>query len=227
MTIGFMDLFDHRFRLTDLSHSEEIGEEQPCFHLTEGASDFHAEQIAAEGKKSPIQRVLHFLKHFTRMFWGYFTLPTIYEECSPILLEAKIEVKTTRYRELSMVFCPSSYAPDLHDYTAPRLEGGKDFTVTPIGYRVNEQAIGRRRRETLAERLGLSLFLLVIPVLLMIASAVIKVPTLGMIAIFAAVALYTLIPILFYRWHKMYKNLAQKAKQKADELNHALGVRDY
>lgn len=227
MTVGFLELSNNRFRLTDREHSEEVSEAQPFFKLTDGELTFRAEQITADDEKTPAQRILYFLKHFTRMFWGYFTLPSIYEECNPIMLEADLEVKNTRFREQTIVFSPSCYAPDIHDYTAPKLDGGKDFAVTPIAYKVNERELSRRRFEILAERLGLSTLLLLIPVLLMIASAAIRVPTLGMIAIFAAIALYPLIPIMLVRWNKAYKLFDQKARQKAIELNESLHARKY
>lgn len=227
MTIGFLQLDGNCLRLTDRAHSEEVTEAQPYFKLSDGELSFHALQILSLPKQTPAQRFGYLLKHFTRMFWGYFTLPSVYEECSPIMLEADVEVKTTRYRELTLVYEKSCYAPDIHDYTAPRLEGGKDFSVTPIAYSVNENELKRRRTETLAERLGFSTFLLFIPVLLMIASAAIRVPTLGMIAIFAAIALYPLIPVMLVRWHKAYKRFEVKARQKALELNEMLHARDY
>lgn len=227
MTISFMKLSNTAFRLTSRQKDEVVSEARPDFQLTEEDLIFRAKQITAENPRTPLQSALYFLKHFTRMFWGYFTHPSIYEECNPIMLEANVELKTTRYREQTMVYMRSEYSRDMHDYTTPKLDGGMDFSVTPIAYTVNENEVKRREFETFAERLGLSTVLFLIPVLLLIATGIILAPTLGMIAIFVAVVLYPLIVLLFVFWRRDCKRLETKAAQKAIELNKALRERQY
>lgn len=227
MTVSFCGLTHTGFRLTDGVHSEDVTGAQPDFKLTDGETAFRAEQFAIEEKKTSGKRFFYYLKHFTRMFWGYFTLPSIYKECSPILIEADIEVKNTRYREQMVAFEPGSYAPDLHDFTAPRLEGGKDFFITPTAYKVNESEVKRRKTETLAERLGLSTFLFLLPIVIILVSASIQAGTLAMIGVFSMVVLYPLIAVIFLFWRKNCRLLDEKVRSKVLELNYGLGKRDY
>lgn len=228
MTIGFLGLDKGSFRLTDVRHSEEVTEAQPFFELTDGELTFRAEQISGRAKKKPLRRFLRSMMHFTRVIWdGFFGHPAVFADCGPIMLEAEIEVKNTRFLEQTLVFTPSNYAPDIHDYTTPKLEGGRDFRITPISYRVDEGELDRRKKETLIEKLGASAVLFLIPTLLLIAAGVILSKMLVAIALFAAVILLPLIPVMLIRWRGQCKQFAEKAEQKAIALNDALGQTDY
>lgn len=223
MTIGIYGLSKSSFKLSDSKHSEELTEAQPFFELTEGEMNFRAEQTASGKHENPLVRFLKSILHFTRVIWsGFFGNPTIYTECSPILLTAEIELKTPRFSEQTLVFTPSAYAPDTHDYVAPKLEGGKDFTVTPIAYKVDENEVSRRIKETLTEKLGASLVLLLVPVLLMVGAYLIPSATLGVVSLFTAIVLYPIIPLMFIFWHRQVKRFRVKVADKQAELNGAI-----
>lgn len=223
MTIGIYGPSNCSFRLTDRKHSDELTEDQPYFELTEGETTFRVEQTASGERNKPIKRFLKSILHFTRVIWsGFFDNPAIYTECSPIMIEADVEVKNTRYRDQTLAFSPSNYAPDIHDYTAPILDGGKDFSVTPTAYKADVKEIARRKSETLTEKLGASFVLLLIPMLLMLGAYLIPSATLGVVAIFAAIVLYPLIPIMLIRWHIAAKRFAEKVYKKEAELNEKL-----
>lgn len=223
MIIGIYGQSNSRFRLTDRTHSEELTEAQPFFDLTEGEMTFRVEQTASGIRKNPIMRFLKSILHFTRVIWsGFFGNPTIFTECSPILLTADVELKTTRYREQTLVFTPGAYAPDTHDYVAPKIEGGKDFTVTPTAYKVDEEEVSRRVKETLTEKLGASTVLLLVPVLLMLAAYLIPSATLGVVSLFAAIVLYPIIPLMLIFWYRQVKRFRDKVADKAVQLNEAL-----
>lgn len=227
MTVSFWGLTRSGFRLTDSSNSAEVTSGRPDFKLTDGENTFHAEQFAIEAKKTSAQRFFYCFKHFTRMFWGYFTILSIYKECSPIMIEADVEVKTTRYREQMMAFEEGGYAPDIHDFTAPKLDGGKDLLVTPTAYKVNEVEVKRRKTETFFERLGLSTFLFLLPIVLMLISASIRAGTLTMIGIFSSVVLYPLIALIWILWIRNCKRFEEKVKSKVMELNRVISARNY
>lgn len=228
MTVDFWGLSNGSFRLTDSEHSEVVTEAQPFFKLTDGVLRFKAEQISVGGKKKLLRSYLKSLFGFVKViFDGFVGYPAIYRACSPIMLDAEIEVKNTRYSEQTIAYTPSGYAPDTHDYTAPKLEGGKDLMITPVSYQVDEVEMERRQKETLVEKLGASTALFLIPIPLMIASAFIQAGTLTMISVFAAIAFYPLIPFLLLRWRKQSKQFAEKLAQKALELNEALKAKKY
>lgn len=227
MTISFFELSGRRFRLTDSTHSGEVSESSPDFKLTEGELSFRAEQIEPDDKVLSAQGFGYWFKHFTRVFWGYFAPMPIYKKCSPILLEADVEVKTERYREHTVAFTPSDYSPDLHDYTAPKLDGGKDLRITPICYKVNQAEVKRRQKETLVERLGLSTFLFLLPIVFMLVSASIQAGTLTMIGIFSMFVLYPLIALILFLWRRSCKQFEVKVKNKVLELNTLLQTPQY
>lgn len=227
MTLSFYELSGRAFRLTDSRHSGEVTEAHPDFKLADGELSFRIEQIEADDKIASARGFFYWFKHFTRVFWGYFTRPSIYKECSPILLEADVEVKTDRFREHTLAFSPSDYAPDLHDYTAPKLDGGKHLRILPTAYKVNRAEVARRKKETLVERLGFSVFLFLLPLVLMLVSASIQAGTLTMIGIFAMVVLYPIIALILLLWRRSAKQFEEKVESKVRELNKKLAEPQY
>ncbi len=220
MTIGILGLSGGSFRLTDRTHSASVTEAHSVFELTEGESAFRAEQQTVGCGGPPLIRLFKSLICFFGVIWnGFFRRTSIYSGSSPILLSAEIAVKTVRFNEQTLIFTPGAYAADIHDYTAPMLEGGKDFVITPVGYRKDIEEIRRRARENLFERIGASVTLFCIPVLIMLAAMAIPSSTLGMVSIFMAVVLYPMIPLLFIRWRRDYRRFERKVSETVDRLN--------
>lgn len=188
MTIHVLGLANEVLRLSDSRHSEIITKENDTFTLAEGEREFTVEQTAAAPTKPRGGWAIYLLGQIvTALIRALVIRKPIYERCNPILLTAKVQIKPCRYDFCTLFYVAGGYNEDTHTYYPPRLEGEEQLSIEAVGYSLDEANVTRAVREETDNKVGYTVWLIVLPIVLFITALLWETPPLSAIALFVLV----------------------------------------
>lgn len=221
MTIHLLGLSDERFRLSDAQHSEILTKENCAFTLAEGEREFTIEQIAASRRRNAVQWCIFLLlQTLSALIRALCIRKPIFARCNPFTLSAKVKIAPCRYDALTLFFTAGGYSRDLHSYQPPTLEGDKELSVERMRFSADENAVDEAICEEKFSKLGYTLALFAVPIVLIVIFAITN------YRIFAAIAAVNLFStILIAILIQLHSKSAKKSLRDkiADSLRHLNG----
>ena len=187
MTITIPNLKGEVLRLSDAQHSEVLSKEHNTFTLSKGEREFTVEQTAVGLPRSKIGWVIFLIfQILTALPRAIGWRIPVFARCNPILLNARVEVLSFRFSDLTLFLDAGGYNIDTHSFQPPLLTGDKELKIILTGYAADEAAIACAIREEKMSKLGYYTGMFAVPVALVILAYLTN------YGIFFAVALGTL-----------------------------------
>ena len=169
MTITVPNLKGEVLRLSDSQHSEVLSKEHNTFTLSKGEKEFTVEQTAASVPRSKIGWVIFLLMQIiTALPRAIGWRKPIFVRCNPILLNARVEVTSFRFSDLTLFLDAGGYNIDTHSYNPPVLTGDKELKIIPEGYHADTASVESAIREEKMSKLGYYVGLFSVPIALVI-----------------------------------------------------------